>query len=332
VESQTSSQYLDVKGLSLEEWLQLLREPPKDVIFIRGNFPTVAHKEAYIASLPGRTDDEVLFVLDHFLMHCGAYPLDLIHLDSLPLIKERDPEMFGRMMHLGYYRRLLAFAAGSPSIHPWEGITWLLDLLPQYPKQALDALNAYIFAHAQLLPDLRLLGHFDAAELIRARYISMPGTLTERVEFLQTIEPRTLEHLVERLYHGLGFATQLTPASHDGGRDVIATMESPGHRESLRIECKRYARPVGVPVARALLGVVSDERANKGVIVATAGFTQKTRVFASRNPLELIDGHQLAELLNEHLGPNWPRQLERLEAESRAQKATGAVGPRGRAV
>lgn len=66
-----------------------------------------------------------------------------------------------------------------------------------------------------------------------------------------------------------------------------------------------------------LLGVVSDEKVNKGVVVTTSRFTKGAKNFADKNPrIELIDGNQLVLLMNEYLGGTWPSQIDRLVAES----------------
>ena len=89
----------------------------------------------------------------------------------------------------------------------------------------------------------------------------------------------------------------------------------------MRVECKRYSKSVGVGFARSLLGVVSSEKATKGVLVTSGGFTRVAREFARDNPrIELVSGTNLAVLLNEHLGPHWVAHLERLVAESLREK------------
>src|SRR5262249_39598166 len=44
---------------------------------------------------------------------------------------------------------------------PWEGVTWILDLLPNNPRAAIHTLEAYFEAHGLLLPDGRINGLFD---------------------------------------------------------------------------------------------------------------------------------------------------------------------------
>src|SRR5262249_3618409 len=145
----------------------------------------------------------------------------------------------------------------------------------------------------------------------------VPGTFSETIAFLISLGPRTFECLVERLYHSMDYETELTAPRNDGGRDLIANKTLPGTRESLRIECKLYTGPVGVGIARALLGVVSDEKATKDVLATTGRFTDPTRRFANRNPrLELLSADELIPLMNEHLGTKWSLHVERLVREA----------------
>jgi restriction system protein len=114
----------------------------------------------------------------------------------------------------------------------------------------------------------------------------------------------------------MDFDTQLTPPSADGGRDIIAVSTVTGQRVQLLIECKRYQGKVGVVIVRALLGVVANERANKGVLVTTADFTRGARRLEVDDPrIELISGSQLVLLLNEYLGSTWPARMDYLTRE-----------------
>lgn len=314
------SEKFDVRNLSLQEWLALVYDPPDRTNFINIAFPTNQHQKEYIETINQRSVEDVKSLLFLFLMKTGSVGLlDEIRLQSLPLIKEKDPEMFERMMGLQFYKRLiLYFSEDVRELPPWEGVTWILDLLPYYPKLAIEGLTAYITAHIQLLPDWRLKGAFDALEIIRAKFIGIPKDQKEKIDLLLGLDPRDFEHLVERLYKAMNFITKLTPPQKDGGRDIIAVCEDSGKRELLRIECKRYTRPLTVELVRSLLGVVSDEKVNKGVIVTTGNATKYAIEFVSRNPrLEIICGSELVVLMNKHLGYQWSIHIDRHILESK---------------
>jgi restriction system protein len=304
------TQTIAVGIISLDEWLELVFDPPSDSLFIDCEFPTDRHKEEYLTTIHNRTDEEVKKLLLRFLVPSCTLGIDKIRFRYLVDVWKSSPEEFKRLMQFQYNRRLLLFGAKKSPIPPWEGITWVLDLLPHFPKAALEGIAAYTFAHIQLLPDRRLTGMWDAEEVIRAKYIGYPHNQEEKIQALMTMSPRQFEHLAERLYSEMGYETQLTPSQKDGGRDVIAFRKEPGKTEHLRIECKHYSHPVGVEVVRALLGVVSDEKVNKGVLVTSSRFTRGAIAFATKNPrIELIPGTELVVLLNEHLGTSWPLRI-----------------------
>lgn len=108
------------------------------------------------------------------------------------------------------------------------------------------------------------------------------------------------ENLCEKLIQNMGFKTKTTKASGDGGIDLIAYNNQPLLSGKYIIQCKRYTGSVGEPIIRDLYGVVTSERANKGILMTTGYFTKSAITFADGKPLELIDGIKLKELLNKY--------------------------------
>lgn len=315
---------IDTAKLTLEEWLNLLRERPQGKIYKAHEFPTDQHYEEYMSTIDNRTEKEIRWLLLHFLMPTGSLGADVWRLEGLIAMHNSMPEMYERALERVSTKRLILYASGA-NIPPWEGNTWVLDLLPHWPHEALAAVEAYILAHAQQLPDGRYGGLYDAMAIIRARYIGIPANTQDCIELLQSLNSRQFECLVERLYSAMGYKTVLTPRQKDGGRDVIAESQAVGRREMLQIECKRYREPVGVTLVRTLLGVVSDTKSNKGVLVTTSRFTKDALTLACRNPrVELIDGITLVNLLNEHLGPRWPGRIDSLVIEAKPDSNSDA--------
>lgn len=108
----------------------------------------------------------------------------------------------------------------------------------------------------------------------------------------------------------MGYVVELTQPQKDGGRDVIAVMSEPGRRQKLLIDCKLYTGAVKVETARALLGIVSDEKATGGVIVTSGRVTRGVKELARGNDrFGYVDGEALVPMLNEHLGSNWHQRL-----------------------
>lgn len=208
-------------------------------------------------------------------------------------------------------RRLVAHAINESSPPPWEGVTWILDLLPHWPGEALASLAAYQLAHAQQLPDGRYNGLSDAMAVIRAKWIggSRPG---KKLAMIVALSPRDFEHLIESIYDAMGYVTELTPRGRDGGHDVVARRNAgPSRRETLLIECKRYNRPVGVETVRTFHGVVYENHVNKGVLVTSSTFTRGARDKAAQYPrLELVAGVELVALCDEYLGASFDLRID----------------------
>jgi len=312
------NKYIDAKKISLEEWLDLLFSNKEDLDFINYEFPTDKHREEYYSTIHYREEGDVLKLIKKFLIPSGSLGADKSYLKYIMSARKDRPEINDFIFENQYTNRLLLWtSSGGRTPPPWEGITWVLDLLPHWPKYAVEALNAYFLAHAQFLPDGRFRGLGEAVELIRHKFIGMPSTSSDKVEHLMEISPRSFECIVEQLYKEMGFDTELTPEKGDGGRDIIAEKNDTGRKEKTLIECKRYKKPVGVKLVRELMGVISNEKVNKGVIVTSSSFTRGARELANENPrIELISCMKLVPLLNEFLGPKWPLNIESLVIKS----------------
>jgi len=303
-------EYVDATVLSLNDWLSLLDEPAGRRMFVTNRFPTDSHAEEYLGSIDSRSEEDVLNLISRFLVRSGNFPIDEIRFEGLKHLKVHEPGHYERAMMREYNRRLVK-SFTEHGVDAWEGITWILDLLPDHPKAALQVLKAYFTAHIQALPDGRLHSLDDVEALIRAKFIGNPRSLAEALGVLLDMAARDFEHLVDELYRQMGYETELTPRGSDGGRDVVARRTSPGYAELVLVECKLYTSPVKVQTMRALLGVISHEKAGKGALVTTSRFTRGAKSLADQEPrLEAIEGRQLVLLLNEHLGSQWPVHLD----------------------
>ncbi len=111
------------------------------------------------------------------------------------------------------------------------------------------------------------------------------------------------ERIVTELLRGMGFQAEMTKASGDGGIDIEAVLERPLVGGRYLFQCKRYsnARLVGEQTIREFYGVVTRRsEVVKGVVVTTSSFTAAARKWAKDVRLELIDGRQLQELLQQN--------------------------------
>lgn len=282
-------------------------------------FPTDEVREEYISTIDSRPEDEVRRVIERMLTPAGAFSTDSGNFELyIQMLQEKDPdentlETLTKFQQSEHMRRVIAWFMNSSEQPPQPGTKWVLGLLPDHPIMALNVLEAFFVAYMPAFFDQMVWALRDAEAVIRARYIGVPESATGRVRILYDLSPREFEQIVEHLYVAMGYGTQLTPPSNDGGQDIIVASSVVGRREYLIVECKKYQRNVDVKIARELLGVVSIRDANKGVLVTTADFTRGAKELAAANHrLELINGPRLVVLLNEHLGNTWPAHIEYL--------------------
>lgn len=77
----------------------------------------------------------------------------------------------------------------------------------------------------------------------------------------------------------------------DGGVDLRLQKDD----ELTLVQCKRWkSRKVGLPIVRELLGAITAESAQNGILVTTSDFTVEAIQFAKQQGIRLIDGKQLA--------------------------------------
>lgn len=199
---------------------------------------------------------------------------------------------------------LLAGAPGGPegAILPPER----LSLLPRPGTyraffedlwRDLNTQVGFLSLNSPVAPEaLRRLEELDAT----VNSIVIADVLRDRRRALE-LESRQFEYLVAEALIRRGLTVTLTPASGDGGYDIVALKESEFGELRFLVECKRYAphNPVGVEIVRALHGVVDDQRATAGIVVTTSGFTRGAKELQERHPhrLKLLDYETLCSWL-----------------------------------
>ena len=101
------------------------------------------------------------------------------------------------------------------------------------------------------------------------------------------------EELIADILKDLGFDVELTKATRDGGRDIIAFIRNAVCSYLTYVECKKYSKTnkVGVGIVRQVAGVHKIRQANKSIIVTTSFFSKDAIKEAKeiKNELELKD-------------------------------------------
>ena len=119
----------------------------------------------------------------------------------------------------------------------WEGLTWVLPLLNINPMKALKALGMYFDAECIYMPDDRIYGISDAMDIIEEKYIK---SASDKNAYIFSLTSREFEILIAILYEALGYKVNLTKATRDGGKDIIAEINENERKEKVFVECKLY--------------------------------------------------------------------------------------------
>jgi len=123
-------------------------------------------------------------------------------------------------------------------------------------------------------------------------------------EDLLSYDSRGFEELVADLYTALGYRTEVTPPTQDGGYDVEAVKDG----TTLFLEAKRWDdTPVGIKIARELVGAGAHGGADRVTIVTSSSVTQSVHNFISQQDssgnipsLNVVEAEILITWLEEH--------------------------------
>lgn len=270
-------------------------EDDRKYFFIDYRFPTDLQAAEYLGSTELRSEFEVKNLIRSFLIPPGVQGHDhqFFHhwLDTDNIIKLMDTNEYARRL----FRN-----------EGWEGMTWILDLLPDWPQQAHDALDAFIRAHTLYLSDDRVIGLCDALSIIRHKYLLSYNPR----DILNETSSRDFEFLIAALFRKQKYHTNITKQSRDGGVDIICTSSDTPIKQKVLIECKHHKGTIGVEVVRKLAGVVSETGATSGWVATSSKFSAPAIDFASATGrIQLLDYEALNLKFNEYFGARWSERL-----------------------
>ncbi|PRD56747.1 restriction endonuclease [Sphingobacterium gobiense] len=121
---------------------------------------------------------------------------------------------------------------------------------------------------------------------------------------LYDLNPRKFEELIASILEDLGFTVELTRATRDGGRDIIASIRNSLTNFLAYVECKRYApdNKIDVGIIRQVQGVQYTHRPSKSIIVTTSFFTRDAVKEAKfiENQLDLKDFNDIKNWLEKY--------------------------------
>lgn len=302
------------KDLTLSDFLYKLCSKDYNRLYPNNCFPTEKMMNEFLSTIDQRTDNEIRSILRKFLIHNNTYGSDELYAKKLISKKGDTPYFASNDIKTEYNRRVLTkFLTNTGEV--WEGLTWVLDLLPNFPNEAIKAIDAYFLANCMMLPDNCLNALSDSNTIIRARYINYHHPK----DIFWNLDPVDFEYLIAALFERMDYKVSVTKSSYDEGIDVNAEINELGRKEKIIIQCKRYTKhTIGIGDIRNLLGVIHDKKATKGILITTSKFSTESKKFERNNPsVELIDIFDLMKLLNTHLGTYWTKKLDKIINEQK---------------
>lgn len=130
------------------------------------------------------------------------------------------------------------------------------------------------------------------------------GFFKKYPEKLYDLNPRKFEELIASILKDLGFDIELTKATRDGGRDIIAHIKNEVTNFLAYVECKRYSpnNKIDVGIIRQVQGVHYTRQPSKSIIVTTSFFTKDAIEEAKliENQLDLKDFYDIQNWLKKY--------------------------------
>jgi restriction system protein len=103
------------------------------------------------------------------------------------------------------------------------------------------------------------------------------------------LTPRKFEELVAELLDDMGYDVTLTPATRDGGKDIIASIKTECGEFLCLVEAKKHREDskVGVSLVRTLYGTLCDYQANSGMLVTTSTYSKDAQAMQQKHKYQL---------------------------------------------
>lgn len=298
---------------TFDKWFHLIKMNKE--VYPKFRIPYQEWLDEYIENIESKNEGEVLELLRHLLspftretdMSDYEYAnlcYENIKKGSMP--KEYEEINKGRLrsfIKVEKYRRL------HNGQDAWEGLTWILQFLPHSPYKAIKALDSYLSAEEAYMPDDRIIGINQCISIIEAKFIYSNNDGEKYLKHF--LNPREFELLIGSLYESLGYEVEVTPATRDGGKDIIARIDREDGKEVVYVECKLYkTTKLTIKDVAYFALAIRDNKINRGVLFCTGYVNQKLREVDSRIQIWTLE--DIIVLLNAHLGSEWYKRLSLL--------------------
>jgi restriction system protein len=165
--------------------------------------------------------------------------------------------------------------------------------------------------HVRLKPDDAAQAAVDAVTAARIETDTRDFIVETLMKELEGVD---FEHFVAHLLQAMGYRTQVTQASGDGGIDVIAHRDPLGLEPPIiKVQCKRTTGTMGSPDVQRLTGTLAPGGSELGLFVTLGAYSKEAQSLGrTRQDLRLINGNDLVDLVFQHyekFSPEYKRLL-----------------------
>jgi hypothetical protein len=130
-------------------------------------------------------------------------------------------------------------------------------------------------------------------EAVRPRIVTAKEALIQQLKrrpsSIHELPHRKFEELIAELLSDLGWRVELTAATRDGGKDILAYLNTDVGELLCLVEAKKYRpdRKVGVELVRTLYGTLCNYQANSAMLVTTSSFSPDAVAFQMKHQYQL---------------------------------------------
>ena len=179
--------------------------------------------------------------------------------------------------------------------------------------------NCYLYVNGQIVETNRPYDMLYIVRQLRQRNVKIGLCIEEKNKYLKLFKikqaslnstnikdiinhyaekPTDFEHLCAKLFERMGFVSEVTAQTNDGGYDIILKK---GSVVSI-VECKCYSttHKVGRPDIQKLVGANSVVLADKMIFITTSDFSSSAISYATKSDVILVNGKNLMKLLRKY--------------------------------
>lgn len=275
----------------------------------RIDIPVPKYNEMYASFLRSLEDGEIHTVKE--IRQFVAEDLKLSETDLSEMLPSGKQSLFAN--RLGWTRQYLLKAGLVMSmgrgqlVLSEEGIKTLpeADGIDNQYLLKYDSFKQYINKESEMGESLDEGNEKSPEEILEDAYAEINASLADDLmSEIMKLEPSDFEHLVVKLLLAMGYgsgideAGYVTQASNDGGIDGIIKEDQLGF-SSIYIQAKRWepGTTISQPEIQKFAGALQEQKAQKGLFITTATFSQGAKNSAEAAGIVLVDGKQLTKLM-----------------------------------